>query len=508
MVRFLQCLHLIQQMRMRTDCPLAKDDQVAGDDIGALDRDPDGNGAVMRLQVVQRPVDHRLARMHVHRVVDAFAHPRCGVVFHDGRDHRQLVPLVQRRCGQPATRVDGIGIGRDPRHRLLHAAEQADGHVELLAHAGIGPRGMRRQCRACRRQRRQRNPAPGGQRAHQHHPAFARIVRPADDVVQRDEHVLAGGRPVHEHRTGWQVTATRFDARQIGRHKGAGDADVGRVPQQPIRVAQLERQPQHRAHRGQRDVTLGPVQADAQDLLALPLLLADHALVHHGRGVRTCVLAGQTECRQLFARGQTGQPVVALFLRTELQDQLSGAKRIGHHHGHRARHRPAGDIAHHFGVGVGGKTHAAVFLGNDHAKETVVAQIVPCLFRQVTVDAINLPVVQHIAKHPARPFDKGLFLCRQGRRLHLAQHCPVGLAGKQLCLEMHVAGRNRFGFGLGQGRQCGLGPFENRLGDVIATKWHDKVPPSRKRTDRPRSSPQRCAPRSQGPKPWTSKRAD
>ena len=60
--------------RVRADGALAEDDQVARDDIGAFDRDPDGNRAVGGQQVVEGAVDHGLAGMHIHRIGDGIAH--------------------------------------------------------------------------------------------------------------------------------------------------------------------------------------------------------------------------------------------------------------------------------------------------------------------------------------------------------------------------------------------------------------------------------------------------
>ena len=109
LVWLLKGLHFVQKVGVGPDGTLTKDDQVPGYDVGPFDGDPDRDGPVDRLKVVQRAVDHRLTRMHVHRVVDRVAHPVCGMVFHDGRDNSQLMSFVQRRRCQPSSGVDDVG---------------------------------------------------------------------------------------------------------------------------------------------------------------------------------------------------------------------------------------------------------------------------------------------------------------------------------------------------------------------------------------------------------------
>jgi hypothetical protein len=81
------------------------------------------------------------------------------------------------------------------------------------------------------------------------------------------------------------MAATGFDTGQIGRHKRTGNADIRCVAQQSFGIAQLKRQPQHRANGCKGDIPLGPVQTNAQNLFALPFLPADHTIVDHRRCV-------------------------------------------------------------------------------------------------------------------------------------------------------------------------------------------------------------------------------
>ena len=130
---------------------------------------------------------------------------------------------------------------------------------------------------------------------------------PTNNVVERDEHVLTGRRPVHEHGRGWQVTPARLHARQISRNKRAGNANVRRIPQQAVGVAQLKGKAKNRARRTKE---LAPIR-------------------------------------------KPWKPVILLRLRAELMQQLTGTEGIGHHHGDRRSNRARRDKAYHLGVGEG-----------------------------------------------------------------------------------------------------------------------------------------------------------
>ena len=95
----LQCQHIVEHMRMRTDRPLAENDQAAGDNIRALDRDANWYRAVEWQQVVERPVDHSFARMHIHRVIQRLAHFKGRVGFHNGRNDGKRTAFIQASAG-------------------------------------------------------------------------------------------------------------------------------------------------------------------------------------------------------------------------------------------------------------------------------------------------------------------------------------------------------------------------------------------------------------------------
>ena len=210
---------------MRADRALPEHDQVAGQDVGAFDGDADRHRAIEIAHVVLRAVDHGLAAMDVHGVVDRDPHPLGGLQLHDAGNDRGMMALIERGAGQPPRRVEQIGGAGDARQRLLDAFELADRHVELLADARIGAGGARGVGRARRRQRRQRDAAPGGERRHQHLPALAEALLAADDVVHRDKDIAAPVRAVLKHLHRRQMAMADLDARQMGRDQRHGDAE-------------------------------------------------------------------------------------------------------------------------------------------------------------------------------------------------------------------------------------------------------------------------------------------
>ena len=123
---------------MRADRALPEHDQIARQDIGALDGDADRHRAIEVAEIILRAVDDRLAAMDVHGVVDRDPHPLGGMQLHDAGNDRGMMALVERRAGQPPRGVEQIGGAGNARQRLLDAFELADRDAELLADAGIG----------------------------------------------------------------------------------------------------------------------------------------------------------------------------------------------------------------------------------------------------------------------------------------------------------------------------------------------------------------------------------
>jgi hypothetical protein len=120
------------------DRALAEDHQAARQDVGALDGDRDGDALPGPAKVVPGAKNDAFAAVHVHRVPDQLAGHFGGVVLGDRGRHRGLFAQIDRGRRHPGQRRCGIGVAGDARQRRLDAFEAADGHVELLADAGVG----------------------------------------------------------------------------------------------------------------------------------------------------------------------------------------------------------------------------------------------------------------------------------------------------------------------------------------------------------------------------------
>src|SRR5918994_4363777 len=123
---------------MAADRALPEDDEVAGQEVRALDRDPYRDGAVQVAEVVERAVADRLAAVDIHGVVDRQAHAVGGMRLDDRRDDGRSAALIDRGTGEPPRGVEQIGGGGDVGETLLNALEPADRQMELLADPGIG----------------------------------------------------------------------------------------------------------------------------------------------------------------------------------------------------------------------------------------------------------------------------------------------------------------------------------------------------------------------------------
>src|SRR6185437_16507291 len=141
-------------------------------------------------------------------------------------------------------------------------------------------------------------------------------ARTADDEVERDEDVLALDRSVLKRDVEREVPPPDRDPRRAARNQRAGNADIGRVAarainglpgrarlcaQQPLRIKQAEGEPDYRRDGCERDVALGEVEPDADDLAALPATAAHDARVGNGCGIGAGSRTGEREAGDLLA---------------------------------------------------------------------------------------------------------------------------------------------------------------------------------------------------------------
>ena len=425
---------------MAADRPLAIDDQGAGHDIGPLDRDGDGQLLIGAGHEVVGPHADALAAQDIHGVIDHDAGALGDVILGDGRQNRGTLALVQGRHAELAHGVGGIGMARHPRQGFLDPLEAADGGVELAADGDIGPGHAHGQLGHADIGRRQGNGAPGRQALHQHPPAVAHLPSPANDHAERDEHVLALGRAILEDGIDRPVPTPDLDARMVARDHHAGDARLGLVSQQPVRIDSPERQADQGRDGGQGDVALLPADAETQGRLALPHLAADHAGVGDRGGIGPGIGIGQGKAGNLLPPRQSRQIMVLLGLGAIVEQQLGRPQGVGHHDRHGRGRAPRRQLLDHLAVGIGREAQAAIGLGDDHAQETLVARIGPGLGRQVLPDRGGFPVIGQVAQVLGLVIEEGLFLGSQagGRRLH--QPRPVRATRKQLGIPPHAPG--------------------------------------------------------------------
>ena len=220
-----------------------------------------------------------------------------------------------------------------------------------------------------------------------------------------------------------------------------------------LRVEQPEGEPEHRGHGPKRDVTLLPVEADAEHIFfAFKLAAAHHATVGHGAGVTAGLGASKRKAGHLLAARQTREIVVLLIFRAVVQQQFRRAQRIRHHHRDRGGDRTAGDLHDHRGMRLRGKFEPAVRLRDDHAEEALLLEVAPHLRRQVVALVRDLPVVEHRAQLLDRPVEKRLLLVRQARQRQAEQVFPIRITAEQFRLPPDGSGLERFTFGIGHHR--------------------------------------------------------
>ena len=375
------------------------------------------------------------------------------MVLGDRRDDRWLFAEIDSTGRHLAHGVHHVGVGTDTRQRFLDALEAADGHLELAANAGVGADCTGSHLGHAGIGRGQRNRTACGQALHQHAPALAGHLLATDDEIERHEDILAARRSVHEHGVQREQAAAGFDAGVIPWHQGTGDADVLLVTEQAIRVVHVEGEAENRAYGAERDVALVPSDAHADHFLALPHALADDADVGDRRGVGTGPRAGQCEGRDFETLGEARQIVVLLLLCTIVQQQFGRAERVRHHHRYRQRRRAGRQLGHHLRVGIGRELQTAVLLGDDHAKEALVLDVLPGLRRHVLQFVGDLPVIDEAAGLFDLVVHEGLLFRSQLWHRVGMQLVPVRLAAEQLAIPPHRTGLERVTLGVGHLRQ-------------------------------------------------------
>ena len=426
---------------MAADRALAEDHQTPRHDVRALDRDRDGCGLPAAADPVAGAEDHALAAVHVHRILRDVARTFGRVIFRDRRGHRGFLAAVNRgrsflgQCG------DRIGVAADSRECFLDAFETADRDPKLLADARVSTSRGDRAARAASGIRRQRDRTADRQAFDQHTPALASQIRSAYQLRERHEYVLATHRSVLERDIHRKMAAADFETFRITRQQREGDAEVGVVAEQLVRIVHAEREANQSRDRRQRNVALVEGQAHAEHVGAVPLALADDTVVRNRGGVRAGIRTRQREAGNLAAIGEARKIIILLFLCPVMDEEFAGAKRIGHRDRGDQRRRHAGYFLQHRRMRERRETETAVLLRNDQAEEFVLFEKCPHLRRQVGQLVADLPVIDHPAELFNRAIEERLLLNRQFGLGQFKQLRPVRLATEQFALE---ANRSRF----------------------------------------------------------------
>ena len=374
------------------------------------------------------------------------------MVLDDRRDHRGFFAEVDRARGHRARGVHHVKVAADARERFLDPLEFSDRRLELAAHARVGAGRARGELGVARPRGRQRDRTSRGEALHQHPPALARHFRPADDPVEGHEHVLAPVRPVLEHRVERVVPPADVDARRVGAHQRAGDADVFLLSEEMVGIVEAESEPEQRGDGTQRDIALLPRDAHAQHFAAFPDSLAHDAQIGNRRGVRARVRIGEAEAGNFESFREARQGVVLLLLGAVVKQQLGRPEGIRNHDVHRCRAAPRRELLDHLRMHGRGELLAAVFLRDDHPEEALVLDELPRVRRQILIDLRRLPVVYHRAQLLGLVVEERLLLGGELRPRQREQLSPVGAAGEKIAIPPHGAGVDRLLLGLGH---CG-----------------------------------------------------
>ncbi len=265
------------------------------------------------------------------------------------------------------------------------------------------------------------------------------------------------------------MTTTDLDTWGIGGDQCQADAQVFFFAQQVVRVIGLKRQAEQGRDWTEGDVAFFPVQAQAENFLALPVALADHPGVRHRAGIGACQGAGQGKTRDIVATGQPRQVMITLCLGAVMQQQFCRTERVRDHDSGGEVAAAGRQLHRHLRVGIGGKALATKLLGNDQGKKAMLLDMLPGGWRQVHGLA-DLPVADHGTERFGRAIDKGLFFLGQLGLGIGQQFVPVRATAEQLAIPPDGAGINGVAFGLGHRRQGFLEPGEQRGAEEFAAQ--------------------------------------
>ena len=197
-------------------------------------------------------------------------------------------------------------------------------------------------------------------------------------------------------------------------------------PSRPSGIVQAEREADHGRHRRQRDVALLEIHAHADHARAVPLALADDAVVGDRGRIRARGRAGQARSREFRGRrpGAAGNGPSAPRCRSAASSS-PGPSELGTPTVELSVADTEASFSDHARMREGRETEAAVFLADDHAEELVLLEELPDFRRQVGAHVGDLPVVGHPADFFDRAVEEGLLFGRELRARLRQQDVPA-----------------------------------------------------------------------------------
>mmetsp|Transcript_10642 Transcript_10642/g.18901 ORF Transcript_10642/g.18901 Transcript_10642/m.18901 type:complete len:517 (+) Transcript_10642:1552-3102(+) len=329
-VALLEGLHDVQEVGVGAHHALPKDHEGAGQGVGPLHGDPHRDHEVPRLQgAAGAPADGG-AGQHIGGVLKGHAGPVGGLLLEDGGEHAGGLVVVHHRRDQVRAGLADEGLPRDPAQVLLHPPHVPDGDAELLADAGVGPRGDGGGGGGGAGPGGQGDAPPLAELLHEEVPALPRLGLAPQHAVHGDEHVRALHSAVHECIASDVMPAADLEPRVVPLQQSDGDPLASHAFQQPFRVMQVEGQSDNPGHWGQRDVPLLKADPHAKN----PILFYNIAIrLLHGGSVGAGVRGREGEARDQLPATQPWEKVLFLCWRTVAHQQLPWPQRVGNCHG-------------------------------------------------------------------------------------------------------------------------------------------------------------------------------
>ena len=140
-----------------------------------------------------------------------------------------------------------------------------------------------------------------------------------DDPLHRDEDILAAIGSVLECAVEREMAIADSNTRRIHRDQRTGYSEFLFAAQQPVRIEDLEGEPQHGGNGSESDIALVPVETQTQYLLTLVFAPADHAVIGNRTRIGTGLRTGQCEAGYFTSIRKPRQVILLLCVAAVVQ---------------------------------------------------------------------------------------------------------------------------------------------------------------------------------------------